>query len=69
MIMKITDNNQHTQAMLHEAMELLDDAFCNLGMFQRQRYGSLRKRFEQHTAIRPDLHQALNNIDVNPHVK
>lgn len=58
-------NTKHTQAMLNEAMELLDDAFCNLGMFQRQQYSNLRKRFEQHKAINNNLHTALNNIAVN----
>lgn len=63
MDMELTPDIKYTEELLREAMELLESTYANLGMFQRQRYGHLKKRFEQHGALTEGLRTALNDID------
>jgi hypothetical protein len=62
--MKVTAESKHTEEMLLEAMEMLDDMHVKMGMFERQRYGKLKTQFEQHTSLNKELREGLNEIEV-----
>ncbi|MGY3211875.1 hypothetical protein [Mucilaginibacter sp. HD30] len=53
---------KYTEELLREAMELLEDLYPKLGMFERQHFMELKKRVEQHEALTVDLRKALNEI-------
>ncbi|MDP9077731.1 MAG: hypothetical protein M3O71_09940 [Bacteroidota bacterium] len=61
--MKVPADITHTEEMLREAMEMLDDVQRYMGMFQRQRYGKLKRQFDQHESLGKELQTALNGID------
>jgi hypothetical protein len=63
--MKMPQNVNYTEELLREAMEMLADQTGNMGMFQRQRYGRLRKRFDDHQSINKELREALEGIKTN----
>ncbi|SDD96641.1 hypothetical protein SAMN05216464_103186 [Mucilaginibacter pineti] len=61
--MKTPTDIRHAEELLREAMELLEDTYHNLGMFERQRYGKLKKQVDQHEALSETMKTALNVID------
>lgn len=61
--MKIPPDAKYTEEMLRDAMELLAESIRNAGLFQRQRYLVLKKRFDEHRAINDSLRVALNGIN------
>lgn len=61
--MKVPYDIRYSDALLREAMELLKDVHDKFGMFERQYYANLKKRFDEHEAISNGLRTALNSID------
>jgi hypothetical protein len=67
--MKIPADIRYTEEMLCEAMVMLADLSRNMGLFQRQDYGKLKRRFDQHGLLSAGLRTALNGIDTTPDEK
>ncbi len=61
--MDIPADIRYNDEMLQEAMDMLDSLKQHMGMFQRQYYGKLKKRFIQHGLINKELRARLNEID------
>jgi len=61
--MNVPADIRYTEEMLREAMEMLEGLQHNMGMFQRQYYGKLKRRFKQHEALNENLRVGLNKIE------
>jgi len=61
--MKVPADIKYTEEMLQEAMEMLDGLQHQMGMFQRQYYGKLKRRFDQHGSLGERLKKSLNKIE------
>lgn len=58
--METKPDKNYTEKLLRDAMELLDDASLNLGLFQRQYYFKLKNRVKQHLRQDETPQQDLN---------
>ena len=67
--MKVAADTRYTEEMLREAMEILEGLKHNMGMFQNQYYGELKKRFKQHEALNESLRNGLNENETVEDVK
>lgn len=56
-------NLLYTEEMLSEAIEMLEDIQQNMGLFQRQQFGKLKRRYHEHKAISETLGAALDQIE------
>ncbi|RFZ84746.1 hypothetical protein DYU05_03830 [Mucilaginibacter terrenus] len=61
----MTPHDANLKELLNHAIALLDDVKSKFGLFERQEYARLRKRFDEHAALPGDLHALLDDIDTS----
>ena len=52
-----------SEQLLNEAMELLGELSPALALFQRQRYGDLKRRYDQQAALPAGVKEKLLEIE------
>ena len=63
--MSLPHDIRYSDQLLREAMQMLSKMHHRLGMFERQHYTELKRRFDHHDAIQSKLRDSLNAIETS----